>query len=672
MVYVGELCAEYSFGKPKFIVIQAGVPCKWVNDSQRLLLEYFDIIHESPSQIYHSALPFCPSSSWLQKYYSVVLSQEVKVVKGLPAGWGTCSHTVLLDSSPQALVCQKDTIAVSLESSNIIILDGITGGQVATLSGHTDWVRSLAFSLDGALLVSGSDDKSVKLWDVQTGGVVGTFHGHTGQVFSISIAVDHTMIASGSNDKTIHLWDVQTGRCHHVIQQQEQVECVSFSPTDPQHLMSAAGDKVWQWDTNGHQIHPTYNGSHIVFSPDCTKVVSTQEASIVIQNSNSGTIVGKFHVANIKTNCCCFSPDNQLIAIAVDNTIHIWNITVSDPHIVETFVGHTSYITSLTFSSPSSLISASRDQSIKFWKIDTLPTGPVLTSLESKPLTSALVKTGYHILKTFVGHTHLITSHILYYLDKLSRLIGALLLVPVLTNLKSTPLTLAPIKSITLQAKDGIAISGDSAGVVRIWDISTGLCKASLQTPAKGHCESDVRLIGSRLILVWYMKKKIHVWDVEKGKLLQMVDGPVDNVEDVRISGDGSKVFCLCWRSIQAWSIQTGEVMGKVGLKYCKHQRSLTVDDSRVWVHSPLSEPWGWDFGVSGTSPTVTLPHLSDTKLWDISQSRVKDTVTGQVVFQLAGRFANPVNTQWDGQYLVAGYESGEVLILDFYHTLPW
>ena len=59
-------------------------------------------------------------------------------------------------------------------------------------------------------------------------------------------------------------------------------------------------------------------------------------------------------------------------------------------------------------------------------------------------------------------------------------------------------------------------------------------------------------------------------------------------------------------------------------------------------------------------------PHLNDTKPWDGALSGIKDAVSGKVIFWLGGRFADPTDLQWDGQYLVAGYGSGEVLILDF------
>ena len=604
-----------------FTLVQAGVPCKWTNDSQHLLLEWFDVICESPSQVYHRALPFCPSSSWLHKYYTAEDLQVVKVVKGLPAEWGMCTRTVTFAKVPLALACWKDTIIVSLDSGKIIMLNGITGSQTAVLSGHTGWVGSLAFLPDGTSLVSGSEDSTIKLWDVQTGGVIKTFHGHTDFVLSVSISADCTMIASGSRDKTIRLWNIQT-ECCQLIEQQDWVRHVEFSPTNPHHLLFVSGGEVWHRDINGHQTKPAHNSSCIAFSLDGTQFVSCYGTDIVVQNTDSGEVVAKFHIdSNIHD--CCFSPDGRLIAVAAYETAYVWDTTSSHPHPIKTIVGHTDYISSLVFSSSSSLISSSGDESVKFWQIGALQTDQVVTGPESISLTSA------------------------------------------------------PIRSIILEAEDGIVVSSDSDGVVRTWDISTGLCNATFQTPAENNGLSGIQLANGRLI-IYYMGqgKKLYIWDVEKGELLQTIPLGEDggDIEDIKISEDGSRVVCLYEEFVRAWSIQTGELVGEVVLGWCEVIRSLTMDGLAVWIHSPKSGPLGWDFGIPGL-PLVQLSntpllHPNATKLWDVNKSRIKDAVTGKVVFQLAGRFIYHTCSQWDGQYLVAGYQSGEVLILDFKHVL--
>ena len=618
MVYFGKHCVDYSL-RPEFMIIQAEVSCNWTSDSQHILLEHFGTIHSTPSHIYHSVLPFLPPSSWLCKCYNAELSPTVKVVKGLPAEWGSCSHTVSLDHVPLALSYWGNIIVIGDAYGDIITINAITGSQTAVFSGHTDEVNTLTFSSDGKSLASGSDDRTVKLWDVQTGGVVKTFYGHTGCVLSVDISSDCTRIASGSLDGIIHLWDIQTGE-YYVIKQQASVHHVCFSPIDYWHLLSISDDKVLEWDISGHQILLAYSGSHVAFSLDGTQFVLCNGRVVTVQNSNSRATVAEFYTAK-NTGHCCFSPDGRLVAVTIDSTAYIWDITNSDPHLVETFSGHTNAISSLVFSSPSSLISASDDRSIKFWQIGTSST----TLAETNP--------------------------------------------------ESTPPTAAPIESITLQAKDGITITNDSDGMVRVWDISTGLCKASFQTPAKNYNERDVQLIDGRLIFVWSQYSKVSVQDVEKGKLLWEVDGLVSGSEDLMISGDGSKVFCLDKSFIQALSIQTGEVVGKVEVEgSLVFVGSLTVVSSRVWVHYPGSEYQGWDFGTLGSSPVqlsdVPTFHLNDTMVWDISQSRIEDTVTGKVVFQLSGRFADAVDVQCHGCHLFASYISGEVLVLDINHIL--
>ena len=623
--YLLVSCAENPL-EPVLTLIQAGISYKQAYDSQRVLLENFDALQNSPSEIYHSALLFSPSSSWLRKCYSTELPQGLKVIKGIPVGWGSCSRTVVLNGIPLAFAYWKDTVAVGLQHSNIIILNTLTGSQVAVLFGHTKCVRSVTFSSDGTSLVSGSDDMTLKLWDVQTGGVVKTFHGHTKYIYSVSISYNHTTIASGSHDETIRLWDLQTGECHHIINQEQDVEYVSFSPTNSQHLISISGGVVYQWGIDGHQIEPTYQGSCAAFSSDGTHLALCEGEVTTVQNSNSGAIVAKFPTEKDPM-YCCFSPNGRLVAIAVGVTAYVWDIIGSDPHLVETFVGHTEDITFLTFSSSSSLISASDDElTVKFWQIGALSTDPVANNPESTTSTSA------------------------------------------------------SIVSVTLQAENGIAISSDGDGVVKTWDISTGLCKGLFQTPTEGPCWRDARMIDGRLIVVWHEDGEIHSWNTEQGELLQVVEISQESLGGLRISGDGSKVFLLAGRFIRAWSLMTGETVGAVELEDESYLDLLSMGSSRIYLRFPNSLTLGWDFGTSGSSP-VPLPNTSLEKpcldligganLTYQAPFSIKNTVSGKEIFQLSGRYASPEEVQWDGRYLVAGYESGDILILDFEEMLP-
>ena len=291
---------------------------------------------------------------------------------------------------------------------------------------------------------------------------------------------------------------------------------------------------------------------------------------------------------------------------------------------IKTFNGHLEDITSLTFSS--SLITSSWDRSIKLWQVGALLADPVVT--------------------------------------------GPMLIPPS-----------AEMELITLQTDHGAVISYYSDGVVRVWDLSTGLCKLSLQTPATGISHMDTRLINSRLVLAWWAQKKIHIWDAEKQELLQTMDTSGQHfVKGIKISGDGSKVFCLMGGFLQAWSIWTGEAIGEVQLGLF-NGKFHNVDGSSVWVHTswPETKTKGWDFGIPGPHPVplLSMPqnkyclHFIDEKGDQTGPFWVEDTVTSRKVLQLPARFFSLFSAQWDGQYLVACCESGEPLILDFNHVLP-
>jgi WD40 repeat protein len=556
------------------------------------------------------------------------------VVAGLPTKWGASHRTVYFDCTPLTLAQWRNTIAVGLEDHYIAILDAITGIRVAAFSGHVGWVRSLAFSGDGTLLVSGGDDKTINLWDVQTGGVIKTLRGHTGRVLSVSVAPDRTAIVSGSSDGTIRLWNLQTRKDRIIRKDSSPFTSVSFSPKNSRHIISASEkDEVRLWDVDGQEIGPPHDGFEVAYSPDGAFFVSSVGT---VRNSETGAEF-KLGDPDLTFQHCCFSPDGRLVACATSNTVFVWDISGSVPSLVGNFVGHTEGITSLAFSS--CLASASWDQTVKFWWIS--------TSADQNTI----------------------------------------------DTIPTSPTSVRPIQSISLQAEHGIAITTDSVGMMKIWDLSTGHYEGPFETPARGNI--DAQKIDGRVIVVWYDWKvgepgKVHVWDLEKKELLRTFCERWARAFDLRISGDGSKVFLLDHRCIRGWFISTGKAVGEVELTE-QLPRSLIVDGSKVWLSGsdptrwglPGSNPVGWDFGIAGSPPILLSdehPHIPRFDFLDGARKnqkgppRIEDTITGKRIFHLPERFAEvgtETNVRWNGRYLVVGHSSGEVLILDFSHVCP-
>ena len=81
-----------------------------------------------------------------------------------------------------------------------------------TLKGHRGAVKCVSFTPDGKRIVSGSGDKTVKVWDAQTGQETLTLKGHLDNVNGVSFSPDGKRIVSGSYDKTVKVWDVATGQ----------------------------------------------------------------------------------------------------------------------------------------------------------------------------------------------------------------------------------------------------------------------------------------------------------------------------------------------------------------------------------------------------------------------------------------------------------------------------
>lgn len=130
-------------------------------------------------------------------------------------------------------------IATGSWDRTIRLWNASTGVHQRTLTGHTEWVSSVAFS--GWLLATGSGDGTVRLWDSSTGQLLRTLSGHTQAVNTVAFSPTGMLLASGSHDDTIRLWNPNTGALVRTIHAHNwQVTSLSFFPNG-QLLISAGG-----------------------------------------------------------------------------------------------------------------------------------------------------------------------------------------------------------------------------------------------------------------------------------------------------------------------------------------------------------------------------------------------------------------------------------------------
>jgi WD40 repeat protein len=223
-------------------------------------------------------------------------------------------------------------LATGSEDKTVILWNTTTGEALYTLEGHVRAVSAVVFTPDGKNLIT-AGDRNIQIWTLD-GKKVKTLLGATTDVRSLAISPDGTLLAAGSYDKKIPVWDIPSGK---VVKNLEghlkSTLSVCWSPNGKYLVSGSLDETIRLWD---------------VYTGTCLKVWT----------GHAGNIYG-----------LAFSPDSKyVLSGAKDKSLRLWDVSLDKS--IHSYIGHQQPVTSVKFANNGQwMISGSYDLSVYLWEV---------------------------------------------------------------------------------------------------------------------------------------------------------------------------------------------------------------------------------------------------------------------------------------------------------------
>ncbi|XP_037615029.1 F-box/WD repeat-containing protein 7-like isoform X2 [Sebastes umbrosus] len=262
-----------------------------------------------------------------------------------------------------------DLIVSGSDDNTLKVWSAITGKCLRTLTGHTGGVWCSQMTV--ATVISGSTDRTLRVWDAESGECVHTLYGHTSTVRCMHLHGNR--VVSGSRDTTLRMWDMTTGRCEHVLTGHvAAVRCVQY---DGRRVVSGGYDymvKVWDPETEAC-LHTLQGHTNRVYSLqfDGVFVVSgSLDTSIRVWDAETGGCVHTLTGHQSLTSGMELR-DNILASGNADSTVRVWDVRTGQClHTLQGPNKHQSAVTCLQFCR-GLVLSSSDDGTVKLWDLRT-------------------------------------------------------------------------------------------------------------------------------------------------------------------------------------------------------------------------------------------------------------------------------------------------------------
>lgn len=253
-----------------------------------------------------------------------------------------------------------------------------------TFKNHAGWIGRIAWSPDGRLLASGSDDRTICIWNPTEGALVRVLKGHSDTVFSVAWSPDGSMLASSSDDETVIIWDPREGaQVRRLGGHTSGVVSVTWLPGG-QTLASGGGDKTINvWDASTGDLLYTLEGHtawvrQLAVSPDGKTLASASyDGTVRLWNLQGRECVAVLEGHGDRVHSAVWSPDGGVLASSSnDCTVRIWGASGG---LLRTLEGHTQAVYDLSFSNDGKcLASKGLDSTVRIWDCQTWACAAVL------------------------------------------------------------------------------------------------------------------------------------------------------------------------------------------------------------------------------------------------------------------------------------------------------
>jgi WD40 repeat protein len=247
---------------------------------------------------------------------------------------------------------------------------------IQTFRGHKGPVSSLAVHPGGKLVATGSEDRTIMLWDPFTGEVSSVLEGHTKPVKYLCFSADGRYLLSAAGTE-IRVWDLETGDSRSYPKHVTHVYNLDFNKDASRFLSTCLKNVFYEWDREKGEVIRTFDQHSksclvAAYSPDNTKIASgSLDLTIKICNAATGEVIHEIpaHGENILS--IDFSPDGKLLASAsIDKMVKLWNVETGK--IYRLLPGHDYAVVYVRFSPDGRyLVSASYDKTARLWEMAT-------------------------------------------------------------------------------------------------------------------------------------------------------------------------------------------------------------------------------------------------------------------------------------------------------------